>query len=451
MIQNEIVKGNWSLPGETESYSGTLTFNPIDGAELEIHGSFRRTYTHSSIGVVHGQTIDGWITLLNVRQVISTGSNVTGASLTKYTPIYIFVGHRFDSVEQIRFRCVKFSLFNLFEWINPVTVQEDSNKGHYILNYVTPAPIPLKCYDGCSGSIECSLDRKSGFDFQEVVIKQKATITLTYDYPRSYKEIIQDTLTFLRFLTLCTYEQSYFIDMILLDDDLQETISQGNQKRCIPKLIKLIYQSPFYSPIYKNRKFYRHLVRYESIVSDFETILPSWFTLSKELEQPLELIFRSFINKYEFSVEKFMDIAKAIELFHRLRFSNKVLPEEEFENRKAKFRLKDLTTKELEWIEGRMKHGNEPSLFKRLKELAKKYRFSYFDTRVENLGKFCIQASDNRNYYTHFDYSLKEKSFNGKELFDLMENLKLILLAGILNSIGIPTAAFEQSIQGVIY
>jgi hypothetical protein len=62
-----------------------------------------------------------------------------------------------------------------------------------------------------------------------------------------------------------------------------------------------------------------------------------------------------------------------------------------------------------------------------------------------------ILASDNRNYYTHFDFSLKEKALNGKELFDLMENLKLILLAGILNSIGIPTAAFEQSIQGVIY
>jgi hypothetical protein len=451
MIQNEIYKGNWSLPGETESYSGTLTFNPVDGAQLEIHGAFPRTHTLSSIDIVHGRTIDGWITLLNVRQAITTGSNITGASLTKYTPVYIFVGHRFSSIEEIRFRKVKFSLFNLLEWINPTVVQEDISIDHYILNYGTPSSIPIKCYEGCSGSIDCSLDRKSNFGFYEVEIKQKASITLTYDQPRSYKEIIQDTLTILRFVTLCTYEQSYPIEMNLLDDNLQEVISIGSQKQHIPKLIKLIYRSPFYSPVYKDRKFYQHLVSYDSIASNFETILPAWFKLSKELEQPLELILRSFINKYEFSIEKFMDIAKAMELFHRLRFSNKILSEQEFETRKAKFRLKDLTTKELDWIEGRMKHGNEPSLFKRLKELAKKYRFSYFDVRVKKLDKFCIQASENRNYYTHFDESLKEKALNGKELFDLMENLKIILLAGILNSISIPSEAFEQSIQGVIY
>jgi hypothetical protein len=451
MIQNEVFKGNWSIPGETGKYSGTLTFNPIDGAELEVHGAFRGMHMFSNLEIVHGQTLDGWITLVDVRRGNSTGSNITGASVTKYIPTYIFVGHQFNSIEDIRFQHVKFSVFNLIEWINPTAVQEDSNMQYYKLNYSTPVAIPITCYNECSGTIECYLSRKSNFGFYEVEIKQSASIKLAYSGAKFYRDIIEDTLIFARLLTLFTYEQSYPIEISLQNDTLQETFSEDGQKRHILKSIRLIYRSPFYSPAYKSRKFYQHLVTYGSISADFNSILPKWFRHSKELEQPLELLLRSFTNRYDFSIEKFMDISKALELFHRKRFPNEILPKVEFNKRKKKFIMKGLTSEERQWIQRRMEHGNEPSLFDRLRALVDTYAFSYFDKRVPDRKVCCRQAADNRNYYTHFNERLKKKALNGKGLFDLMENLKLILLAGILNDIGISASVFEQSIRGLIY
>jgi hypothetical protein len=56
-----------------------------------------------------------------------------------------------------------------------------------------------------------------------------------------------------------------------------------------------------------------------------------------------------------------------------------------------------------------MEHGNEPSLFQRLRELVDVYALPYFDKRVEDRRNLYRQATDNRNYYTHFNSRLKKK------------------------------------------
>jgi len=451
MVQNEIFKGNWRLPGSAHNCSGTLTYDPIEGAHLELHGAFAGTLPYSKTEIVHGQTLDGAITLLNVNWRNSTSSQPSGTAVTTYTVVYIFVGHLFDSIEEIRFREVSFTLFNLLEWVNATAVDQQSDQEHYKLDYNKPSPIPLACYDGCSGRIEFALSHSANFGLFDVTIKQRATIKLSYGEAKPYREIIEDSLTFQGLLTLCTYEQSYPLEIRLQDDALQETIGSGIRRRTIPRTIRLIYRSPFVNPAHKSRPFYQHLVKYEPIASSFQSILPKWFSVSKELEQSLDLLLRSFANKYDFTIEKFMDIAKAIELFHRQRFPNGILPNEEFKKRKKRFLLDDLTPEEKQWIQKIMEHGNEPTLFQRLQTLLDTYAFPYFDKRVPDREVCCRQAKDNRNYYTHYNKRLKKVALNGKELFDLTENLKLILLTAILNSIGIETAVFEESIQRLIY
>src|SRR6185437_9096422 len=163
MIQHEIFKGTWSLPGYAQSYSGTLIYDPIEGAQLELHGAFTGTHPYSRIEIIHGRTLEGPITLLNVGFSNSTGSQTTGASVTKYTAIYIFVGHLFDSPEQICFREINFTLFNLLEWLNATAVQQESDQEHYQLDYHKPPPISFTCYDGCSGRIEFALAQSAKF------------------------------------------------------------------------------------------------------------------------------------------------------------------------------------------------------------------------------------------------------------------------------------------------
>ena len=41
--------------------------------------------------------------------------------------------------------------------------------------------------------------------------------------------------------------------------------------------------------------------------------------------------------------------------------------------------------------------------------------------------KFCNEVGDSRNYYTHFDPRNEKKALKGKELFDAIENIKILL------------------------
>jgi|HubBroStandDraft_2_1064218.scaffolds.fasta_scaffold72973_2 hypothetical protein len=451
MIQEEIYKGIWSLAESNEGHPGTLTFNPIDGAQLEIHGQFRPEPSYSTIDVIVGQTTNGWITLLDTHFRGSVGSNITRTSVTKYAPSFIFEGHRFGSKESLRFQSVKFSLFNLVEWLDPKSIAEDSSLDLFTLKYVPPAAFSFKCFDGCTGKIESSLDRQYQNRWSDIRLKQKAHITLTYDDRKHYSDILADIFSFVRLLTLCTYEQSYPTEIELHDETLIEEYQIGKLTRQLPKTIRLIYQNSFYKPTYKTRNSYAHLLRYEFITPNFGEIIEAWFEQSKKLEQPIELLLRSLIDKYSFSIDKFMDIVKALELYHRITHPSELLPKEDFKCRKKKFLLKDLSREERIWILHMMEHGNEPTLAQRLRDMMITYAFPYFDSRVKDRDLLCRQATDNRNYYTHFNPRLRKKALNGKDLFNLMENLKLILVSAIFRSMGIPIETIKQTVPGLIY
>ncbi|HMC87888.1 MAG TPA: HEPN domain-containing protein, partial [Chitinophagaceae bacterium] len=79
------------------------------------------------------------------------------------------------------------------------------------------------------------------------------------------------------------------------------------------------------------------------------------------------------------------------------------------------------------------------------------YTFPYFDERVRDKDCFIKKAKDSRNYYTHFDKSLEKKSLEGKDLFDLTENLKLILFSAIFKRMAVPVDAYDESVRYLIY
>jgi len=79
------------------------------------------------------------------------------------------------------------------------------------------------------------------------------------------------------------------------------------------------------------------------------------------------------------------------------------------------------------------------------------YSFPYFQERVQEVDRFVKEVGDSRNYYTHFNPELEKKALKGKDLFDAMENVKLLLLAGVLGRIGIKSEVFDQAIRRLIY
>ena len=105
----------------------------------------------------------------------------------------------------------------------------------------------------------------------------------------------------------------------------------------------------------------------------------------------------------------------------------------------------------MEWLKEKLAFANEPTLKNRLEDLIETYSFAYFNERVNNRETFCKQAKDSRNYYTHFNKDLLRKALNGKELFDLTENLKLLLFSAVFKSIGIENDLFDEAVRRLVY
>lgn len=451
MIQEEQYKGTWTILGTDINYDGSLKFDPINGPRLELHGSFGLTSMDRPIQIILGATTNGWVTLYDTHHQSGHGSNVTKTHITVYKPTFIFEGHQFQSPDDLCFDSVSFSIFNLLEWFDNCGLFQDGNFSLENISYKKPAKISFQCYDGCEANVEFGLTGRFLNQFYKINLDQTCEVTLQYDKNKHFREILSDVFKFVSFTAFCTYEQSYPIHIFFFREDLIDDFVQRKLHVANRKSIKLIYQNTFYNPRYKIRYPGQHLLRYNDIHDSLGSIVQGWFSKSVELEPVMKLLLISFINQYEFSTEKFMDTIRALETFHRFNHNKPLFTSDELASMMKKVSELELPKDQLDAIKSKIEHADEPYLAKRLAELIELYSFDYFNERVPDTKKFIIKAATSRNSYTHPDPAKPKSALKGAKLFDLTENLKLLLFSAILTSIGVKKEFYDQTTRSLIY
>ena len=108
----------------------------------------------------------------------------------------------------------------------------------------------------------------------------------------------------------------------------------------------------------------------------------------------------------------------------------------------------------LTWLEPRLKYGNEISFKARLTDLLDDTRnilnnhsYDYHSIKLDfsdkKFGKFVSDIVRYRNYYTHYDPSMKNTNIDrAKKLIALSSLLELILLIQVLKFIGLTDKHF---------
>ena len=97
-----------------------------------------------------------------------------------------------------------------------------------------------------------------------------------------------------------------------------------------------------------------------------------------------------------------------------------------------------------------MKYGNEPSLPMRLKEIIEKFRI-IADSFIKDRAIFIKSVANTRNYFTHYDYDLKEKAANEEQLYHLTQKLKILLEIILLSELEFNLTEIQHSIVRNIY
>jgi hypothetical protein len=433
MIEEFEYKGRWRVPDEEFWYNGALKFHPGEPIILEIFGTFNPgMFDTEKKGIILGETTKGDITLVDSDYITHSHSFVSDVTIGKYRPSYIIAGHQFYSAESIQFSKTTFKTFNLFTWLDTAGLIRDE-RNLLPSEYTKPESLSFKCFEECSGAIDFHHTLNLIFRNNRTEVEEDCSVSLSYNKSRHFKDILMDIYIFNGFITLMTFEQCYPLSISFIDPSYTE----DNKA----KIIQCFYQNPDYNKKYKARSKGEFLMSFQDIRDEFSNLIRSWYKHYHEIKPVFSLMLYSFRDKQKFNDDKFMDIARAVETFHRRTTTCTKLPANEFELMVSRI-LEKIDKNDKKWLvkNNSLKYSNELSLKRRLLDLYKTYSSPYLLEQIPDPKRFFQKVVDCRNYYTHYSIENEKEALKGKNLFELNQKLKALLIICICKHIGINDA-----------
>lgn len=107
--------------------------------------------------------------------------------------------------------------------------------------------------------------------------------------------------------------------------------------------------------------------------------------------------------------------------------------------------LESCPKEHIDWLQGRLMHGNEINLGKRLKRIIEPFKEHLGSSKERN--KLLRQIVNTRNYLTHYNEDLEHEMAKGRELWLLCLKMEAIFNLHFLNIIGFTTDEIEQVIE----
>lgn len=453
MIERIEHKGMWNLPGSETELSGELKFSPDEGITLELYGTFSKSVLdQSSHEIILGKTSIGEITLIR-NWYRSTNRIYNQITIGVYTPQVIIIGKHFNTVEEITFREVSFSLFNLFEWVDGKGMNTDFTKypKKYSIDYQKPDDILFPYHKDCEGRMTFVSPVDSEDQNNRIELKEECKVSFKYKEKANFEEIILNDLgVFQGFITLSTFEQTYPLKISFIDDDYFKVVGGVNK----PINIQCIYQNTFYNRNSRIRRSSESLLRFQDIQDEFPKLIWNWYEKFHEIEPSMISLLDYFIDKYHFDTEKFMNIVRGLESFHRRTSRKNRFSKSELKQRiKSILSTVSLSKPEKEWLKSELQYSNQLNLKERLVDLINTYfedERLFHKFKIDDIDKFCRDVVNTRNYNTHYSSHLKEKSLTGKELFPLTQVLTGLLINSVLRYIEVDNSIFKDRLDSLL-
>lgn len=179
--------------------------------------------------------------------------------------------------------------------------------------------------------------------------------------------------------------------------------------------------------------------------------LNRWFEMYESIAMPSQLALSVLSSEGLWLHVEFLSLVQALEGIHRALLPGTYTSAERYEEiRKALSTAipKDVATDHRDALKSRIKYGNELSLRKRLDALVQRLSISLRHTILGPDG--CIPPNwvETRNYYTHWDESLRTNMLDGAGMHRAGVRLRVLLRALYLDLAGVPQASIERALVG---
>jgi hypothetical protein len=185
---------------------------------------------------------------------------------------------------------------------------------------------------------------------------------------------------------------------------------------------------------------------YEDVASDFEIILRNWFANYSNLQPVCDLFFGTFYNSSMYPQHEFLSLTQAAETYHRRMFGGKYVEDDAYD--KIYDNLVGGIPPEIcgdfrENLKQKMRYYNEFSLRKRLKELFERYGDA-LKVLISRPDEFIDAVVNTRNFLTHYDKKIEDKSKHGDDLYGLIKKVRGMLEICLLTQLGVSSEMAQK-------
>lgn len=440
MIEEFTFHGQWFLPENTSNaIAGTLTFNTKEDAELTLFGTLyeQRTNRMHEPPVILGRTTTGqFVTLYKPFEYQSKMQN--GVMSSVYSVLYILINSHYYAEGALKFVKVEARFKGIDDWIRKYgfAVYNNFDTNEVQIHYKRPEDILVQINANVSANIRFSHSFPWTGSVNEVNISQQAYLQLTFLEPVSFNDMMDLLMSFQNFLTLGTFEPAYPLSISVYTPDAQN----AEEEICS----ELVYKPGFsYVPKTGRGVF---LFYYGDIETNFPDIIRKWFTLQLSIEPVIDLLLNSFYSRNLGFDVRFLQIAQAIETFHRRVLDKKPFDETEFKTW-AKNLVESVDEKYKEMLRGKLSFSNEQPLHARIEECVNKLPIDTIKQIVGDKTKFIRDIKNTRNYLTHYSPRLELKALKGDDLFKMRDRLRIVLIATVLLETGFQLEQIEKVIR----
>jgi hypothetical protein len=171
---------------------------------------------------------------------------------------------------------------------------------------------------------------------------------------------------------------------------------------------------------------YLILFNYDEISRSFKTIIKSWFEYVQKYQSIIDLYFGTFYQAEMYNVHRFTSLINSLEGYHRLRYGDKTEMPIRTYGKMLKNILKKVSVESYKkWLTEKLTYANELTLRKRVKKTLN--RIDFISMSAKDKQELIEKITNTRNYYTHYDDTLKAKAAKGIELHSLNNKLNIML------------------------
>ena len=424
---------------------GILSISELGEVDLDILG----TYGDHSYVITGGSIVNS-----RIIGILETGEKVTieGCFCTRITDnlgsfarIKIcgniaLIGHEYISDEKIEFNRVTFSVNGLSEWLSISGIKyESSEHNNTAIKFEMPNDIHFSLEDGIQLSFVFELHVSHAFE--DAILSQKVYISICSDSPKPLEDFRGIIFKLNNFFCLAI-DNTVAINCLY---GYSKDIVQDFDVYTVETPIHIYYKTN-YSESDNQISSHNLLFRYEDVANCFENVLKLWFHNYSISEPAFNLYFSSKSGGYKYLEGKFLSLAQGIETLHKRNYPDRFLiQKDEFKVLKKSI-VACCPDDRKKWLEERIKYGCELTLRERVSQLIEPFKELYGsdEQRIELISKIM----NTRNYLTHYDPKLKEKSAQRMELLSISMKLESLFQLHFLRLVGLELDQIKNIVSG---